>query len=74
MGEDKGDLLHKRPQKPYTETISSTQLERRLDCLLQDVQLNNKVHHFALKAHLLGKSPCLKLRWEPWKMNPCIIE
>lgn len=32
VGEDKRDLLHKGPQ-PGTETITSTQLGHRLDCL-----------------------------------------
>lgn len=32
VGEDKRDLLHKGPQ-PGTETITSTQLDRRLYCL-----------------------------------------
>lgn len=41
VGEDKRDLLHKRPQ-PGTETITSTQLAHRLYCLTnRDVQLDS---------------------------------
>lgn len=49
VGEDKGDLLHKGPQ-PNTETITSTQLDHRLHCLIQGVQYNDKLHSSALKA------------------------
>lgn len=49
MGEDKGDLLHKGPQ-PDTETITSTQLDHRLHCLIQGVQYSDKLYSSALKA------------------------